>query len=167
MNKNKALLIIDMQKGFAFPNVEEIVPKINTLSSNFNGPIIFTKFVDTKESNFDRFLKWDKFQDKNEQGFIKGLRISEDIFEHQGYNTISSSLKDFLEKNKISQVYLSGIYLDVCLSYAAMRLFDLGYEVFIVEDCSTSQERRDDERLKNSLARVIGKHRVVSSEVLK
>lgn len=97
----KALLVIDMQKGFRHKPSEAILDNIIKLVKGFDGKVIFTLFVDVPNSMFETELNWPKFQSEEAQRLFKELEpIAEGKLEvkHNGYTVLTDELRDILRK---------------------------------------------------------------------
>ena len=159
---NKLLIVVDMQEGFRYKNVEKIIPNLQKLISNFDGKIIFTYFKNNQNSFFEKQLKWKRFQSKKDQQILKELvGVKHKKLWHSSYSILNKQLKDYLIKNNIQEVYLAGIYLDVCIAKLAMDLFDNEYKSFIVSNSVTTQNGRDRRVFLTSLKRVIDSKSVI------
>lgn len=163
---NKALIVIDMQEGFRYPETEAIIPKIIYEIDKFDGSKIFTQFFDVSGSLFETQLKWTKFQDEKNQKILKEFNKYEKIiFRHSGYSAITPELIDSLRKENISQVYLSGIYTDVSVLKSAMDLFDKGFEVFMLKNACASIHKNQNFDLHESglksISHIIGKDHII------
>ena len=168
----KALMIIDMQKGFRFPETESIIPSTQSLRHQFKGSTIFTKFIDSPNSNFEKQLNWTTFQNKENQEILTefSLKDSDKVFTHSTYNPVTNELLSYLSQNQIKQVFLSGIYTDVSVAYAAMTFFDAGIETFVISDCTNSvhknQKNKIHESALESLSHILGKDHILSSKMV-
>ncbi|KAG2383258.1 hypothetical protein C9374_004595 [Naegleria lovaniensis] len=70
-----------------------------------------------------------------------------------------TSLDDILKKNNITQTYIGGIALDVCVKFTALDSIQLGYETFLIQDASRglsseSVEKALDE-LRNNHVKIV------------
>lgn len=61
--------------------------------------------------------------------------------EYDSYSTFfdnehiqSTGLDEYLKKNGITDVYLAGLATDYCVKYSALDAFNLGYNVFVIQD---------------------------------
>ncbi|GEM_PF-6581608 len=165
---DKALLVIDMQEGFRFPETELILPNLLNVVNKFDGQILFSQFVDEPNSMFERRLSWTTFQDINKQKLLREIESKvKNIFSHKTYNPITKQLLDYISENNIKTVYLSGIYTDVSVLVSAMLLFDNNTEVYVLEDCCNSVHKSQTNNIHisaiESLSHIIGKTHIVNS----
>ncbi len=157
------LIVVDMQEGFRFSNVEQIIPKIKLLLSKPKMYVVFTKFVDQKGSMFDKTLGYTKFQKKKNQSVLGELLTysQNKIITHHGLGIVTQELHEEIKRNRAKTVYLCGVYTDVSISKAAMDFFDKGIKVKIVADAVTSQNSIHNIYFLKSLGRVIGRKNIV------
>lgn len=165
-NMENLLLIIDMQEGFRYQESEAILPNLLKLKRSFNGKIVFPKFVDNEGSLFEKQLSWTKFQSEENKKLFSELQASNNTeFEHEGYTILNDNLVKFIGKNKITKVYLSGIYTDVCIIKAAMDLFDKGIETFVIKDaCNSLHGEKIHDSAIESLKHILGKKQILSTD---
>ncbi len=159
------LVIVDMQEGFRFRNVERIVPRVKLLLDKFGANAIFTKFVDKKGSRFESVLGWKKFQEKSSQGIMKEFLTyaGNKTMAHNGLSIVTPELYEEIKRSNAKTVYLCGIYTDVSVSKAAMDLFDKGMDVKIISDAVTSQKGHHNRYFIESLGRVLGKQNIIKA----
>ena len=152
------LLIIDMQEGFRHTESEIILPNLLKLKRSFDGKIVFSKFVNNKNSLFEKQLNWIEFQNDEDKKLFPELQTSDNIkLEHSTYTVLNKELKEFISKNKITKVYLCGIYTDVCIIKTAMDLFDNDLETFVIKDaCSSLHGKKNHNSAIDSLKHIIG-----------
>ena len=159
------LLIIDMQEGFRHAESEIILPNLLKLKKSFYGKIVFSKFVNNKNSLFEKQLSWIKFQNDEDRKLFSELQTSDNIeLEHDTYTILNEELKKFINKNKITKVYLCGVYTDVCIIKTAMDLFDNDIETFVIKDaCNSLHGRRNHDSAIDSLKHILGKKQILST----
>jgi len=157
------LLIIDMQEGFRYQESESILPNLLKLKKSFNGKIVFSKFVNDKNSLFKKQLNWIKFQNENNQKLFSELQASKNIeIQHNTYTILNDELKEFIKSNKITKVYLTGIYTDVCIIKTAMDLFDNDNKTFVIEDaCNSLHGKTNHDSAIDSLKHILGKKQIL------
>ncbi|MCH7568519.1 MAG: cysteine hydrolase [Nanoarchaeota archaeon] len=160
------LLIIDMQEGFRHAKSEIILPNLLKLKNSFKGKIVFSKFVNNKNSLFEKQLNWTKFQNDEDKKLFSELQTSNNIeLEHDAYTVFNEGLKEFTSKNKITKVYLCGIYTDVCIIKTAMDLFDNNIETFVIEDaCNSLHGKKNHDSAIDSLKHILGKKQVLLTD---
>ncbi|MBL7053733.1 cysteine hydrolase [Patescibacteria group bacterium] len=165
---NKLLLIIDMQEGFRAIESEAILSNVLKLKKSFKGKIVLTKFINNKDSLFEKQLGCDKFQNTKERQLFLELQSTDNTeIEHSAYIILNEKLKDFIFNNKIKQVYLCGVYTDVCVIKTAMDLFDSNLETFVIKDaCNSLHGQANNDLIIDSLKHIIGeKHIILTKDI--
>ena len=77
-------------------------------------------------------------------------------------NLSLDKLKGFISKNRISKVYLCGIYTDVCIIKTAMDLFDYNIKTFVIEDaCNSLHEKKNHDSAIDTLKNILGKKNIL------
>lgn len=157
------LLIIDMQEGFRSAESEAILSNLLKLKNSFKGKIVFSKFINNKNSLFEKQLDWTRFQNKKDKKLFSELQTSNNIkLEHDTYTVLNEELKEFISKNKITKVYLCGVYTDVCIIKTAMYLFDNKIETFVIEDaCNSLHGKKNHNSAIDSLRHILGKKKIL------
>ncbi len=160
------LLIIDMQEGFRYQESENILPNLLKLKESFNGKIVFPTFVNDGKSLFEKQLSWTKFQNKEDQKLFSELQTSDNInIQHNTYTVLNNELKEFIKTNKITKIYLTGIYTDVCIIKTAMDLFDNNIETFVIEDaCNSLHGKNNHDSAIDSLKHILGKKQILLTD---
>lgn len=167
-NKKKSLIVIDMQEGFRYDNVVSITSKVNEIQKYFDN-IIYTKFKNSFESHFFKELNWDSFIEEKDINLLSEINVNphSTFLIHKTYSIFDKESKKYIIDNHIKEIYLAGIYLDVCVLSLAMDLFDNEIRVKIISDCVTCQDKNHDNICLNSISKVIGHRNVISREVFK
>ena len=89
----KALIIVDMQKGFIKESNKFLVDNINKLiSENRFDKVIATKFVNNADSQYVKFLNWSKMIGEEEQEFAISLPANAIIAEKTSYGLDENAL---------------------------------------------------------------------------
>ena len=139
----EALLIIDMQVG-SFLNTprfdaENIINRINLLSRYFRDqgkPVVFIRHDGSKE-NFlihgsqDWEVLPDLIRDKRDQWIEK---TANDAFYKTGLN-------DYLHREKISTLYMTGCATDFCVNATLHSALVKDYDIVVVKDAHTTADR--------------------------
>ncbi len=128
-----------MQIGFDSPEIQKIIPQVKMLLNSFPGEKVFSNFIDDPHSQFEEQLNWTKFQNKINQKLLKPLNNHKvKQFQHSGYTVLTDELLHFIKSNDFTNIYLCGIYTDVCIIKTAMDIFDQKISVKVIEDACTS-----------------------------
>lgn len=157
------LLIIDMQEGFRTTESEAILQNLLKLKESFKGKIVFSKFINEKGSLFEKQLNWIKFQNEEDKKLFSELQASNNIeLEHNTYTVLNEALVKFIRWNKITKVYLCGVYTDVCIIKTSMDLFDQNIETFVIQDaCNSLHGKRSHDSAIGSLRHILGKKQIL------
>lgn len=160
------LLIIDMQEGFRFAESGAILPNLLKLKKSFKGKIVFSKFVNEENSLFEKQLNWTKFKNDGDKKLFSELQTSNNIqLEHNTYTILNNKLKEFIKENNITNVYLCGIYTDVCIIKTAMDLFDNNIKTFVIEDaCNSLHGKKNHDSAIDSLKHILGKKQILLAD---
>jgi nicotinamidase-related amidase len=153
----KALLVTDMIKEYIYGE-KPLIPtedreklisnirKVIDLAHEKNIPVIYINSAFTKD---DQILKVIGHRPQAMKG-TKGAQIIPElkpvkkdyIIEKRGFDGFwKSDLEDLLKKLKITDIYLTGEQTDCCIRETGVTAAHLGFNVFIIEDCcSTNRE---------------------------
>jgi nicotinamidase-related amidase len=141
----KALIIIDIQKGFINKNTEKIPSKVKNFIKKNKGNyslIIFTKYVNHKNSNFVKNLKWYGFMKESETAIVDELQeflTKDNLFVKDTYGSfVDNKLLNLLKKKKINQVELMGMDTENCVLTFARDAFDRGMSVLVLKNFCAS-----------------------------
>ena len=148
------LLVIDLQNDFvdgALGNKgnDKIVKPIENLVENFDGEVIFTR--DTHDENYLESLEGSHLPVKHCIKNSKGWQIKIDTKNHKiidkpsfGSYELVEYLKKLKEKEKIKNIYMVGIWTDICVLSNAILIKNalLNTEVTVIEDlCKATNEK--------------------------
>jgi nicotinamidase/pyrazinamidase len=146
----KALLVVDVQNDFcpggtlAVPEGDKVVSVINQLMDSFS-LVIASKDWHPKDTV--HFKKWPPHCVQNTPGadfnpqlnaskikkvFLKGTRNKDDGY--SAFEATSADLEDFLKKEKVTDLYVTGLATDYCVKASALDADKAGFETFVVED---------------------------------
>lgn len=160
------LIVVDMQEGFHCPETENIVSKIKKIIQSFEGEVVFSCFRNPESSFFEDQLSWYDFQNKEDVELLEELKpFKENIIFHAGYTIFNQEMKELVQKEDIEKIYLTGVYTGVCITKAAMDIFDKGIEVSVISDaCASPHGIESHKAALDTLKHVIGEENVVSME---
>lgn len=138
-----ALVVIDVQNYFVNDKTKELPKKIaNYIEQNNFDFILFTQFVNQKDSNFIKLLHWEKCfsgPDTNIDLKLKKFVTKDNLFKKTSYSIFKSpTFMKFLKNHNIKKLFLCGIDTDSCVLASAFDAFDLGYEVHVLKELSSS-----------------------------
>lgn len=141
---NKALLIIDMQKGSftsATPryNTQEVISKINNLADIFrdlNYAVIYIQHDGTGTGVFEKNAgDWEVLDELN----INSTDILVDKYANDAF--YKSTLQSQLQELNIKELWLTGCATDFCVESTAQSALTKNYKVTMVADAHTTGER--------------------------
>ena len=121
MDKNAALIIVDMQNIFLRKN-SELIPRVQALTESWpdQSKIYWLKYRNHPGSLFEKHLDWSAASVSPEIDLIEGAG-QEQTFTHYGYAP-AQDLIDAIKDKSISTAYVCGVDTDACV-YAAMTVF--------------------------------------------
>lgn len=141
----KALIVIDVQKGFINKLTNKIPSKVrNFIQRNKENYdlIIFTKYINHKSSNFVKNLHWQGFmKDKQTEiaDELKKFVNSKNLYIKDTYSSfVNNKLLKHLKSKKIKQVELVGIDTENCVLTFARDAFDREFKVAVFKNLSAS-----------------------------
>ena len=156
------LLVIDLQNEFINKYTENLPDKIKEIIDNNKfDDVAFTRFINFKDSIFVKRLNWKGCLQDKEKKIVIDTKNSK-IFDKSIYSAVNRELIDYINENKITEIYLCGIDTECCVLKTAFDLFELEYNVYVLKDycsCMLGVERNNN--ALEILRRNIGKTNVV------
>jgi len=163
----KALIVVDMQKGFLNEHTEKLVRTINhfleTKMDKFDY-VWFSKFHNPDNSSFKKHINWKKMTREEEQEIVleEGLLAKGKVFEKHVYTAYTDEILKELEKNGVEELYLCGIGSDSRVLKTALDFFERGIKVKVIRNLTASF---DGERMYicglSVIKKCIGKENVI------
>ena len=155
----KALIIIDVQKGFINDLTKEVVKSIRSFikknQDNYK-LVIFTKYVNHKDSNFVKNLDWHDFMTSTQTDLVPEVMeflTSKNLFVKDTYGSfVDNKLYNLLKKHKIDQVELAGFDTENCVLTFARDAFDRGMSVIVYKTLTASHSSK---KLHNAALEII------------
>ena len=137
MNKNRALLIIDVQSGnFSEKNPickgNDLLNKVKSLiskASTASIPIVYVQHIGGKGDPDEYGTAGWKIHPSTSP--VKGDIVVQKQFPDAFQNTI---LHEELQEMEVKKLYITGLQTEYCIDTTCRRAFSLGYEVVLVED---------------------------------
>ncbi len=141
---NKALLIIDMQKGSFTPETPRydtsgVVERINILAERFRASGFFVFHIQHDGSRHNEFIpntvSWE---------ILSELHVSqEDILIDKYANDVfyNSKLKSELEIRNIDELFITGCATDFCVESTIQSALVKDYNITVVKDGHTTGDR--------------------------
>lgn len=146
----KALIIIDLQKGFINKLTKELPFKIrNFIEQNSKDYCltIFTQYINHPGSNFVKNLNYLGFMEKERYDIVEEIKefINKDnLFSKDTYSSfVNNKLLRLLNKKGIKQVDLAGIDTENCVLTFARDAFDRGFKVNVLKNLCGSHSNPD------------------------
>lgn len=173
----KALIIVDLQNDFcpggalAAPKGDQIVPVINKLMGKFD---LVLASKDWHPQDSVHFKKWPVHCVKNTPGaafhsklqtskinmvFLKGTNNKDDGY--SAFEATNKNLTDYLNKNKVEEVYVTGIATEYCVKRTVLDALEQGFRTYVVLDAIRGIHKEDNdvpqalEEMKNAGAQII------------
>lgn len=136
---SKLLVAIDMQKGFESEDSKAIKDQFNKSFSFFDN-VCFTMFENKKNSLFETKLNWIDLQNDTEKELMDDLDVPEtsEFVWHSTYTVYNDELKALIAKVKPTEIFLAGLFTDMCLMKTAIDMFDDNITPYIIKDLSVS-----------------------------
>ena len=161
----KALIIIDVQKGFINNLTAGVIKKIRKYiikSRNKYDLIIFTKYFNHKNSSFVKFHNWYGFMDESDTDLvdeIKEFSNAKNTFIKDTFSSfVNNKLYNILKKNNIEKVELCGFDTENCVLTFARDAFDRGMSVVVLKElCASHLDKRMHKNALDIIENNIGK----------
>lgn len=129
----KALLIIDLQKGF--DPTDEMVSGFLEKAKQYE-VIVATKFVNGN-SLYQTVLDYPEVN--TEEGELAPLPEGTKIFEKTGYG-LPTELLQYLKENSVTNVDIGGLETDACVLAAMYDLWDAEIQPTLLKDLATTPD---------------------------
>lgn len=146
----KALIIIDVQKGFINKSTLKTVKNIRNFilrNKSKYDLLVFTKYFNHESSNFVKNLKWKGFMTKKQTDLadeINEFANTKNLFVKDTYGSfVNNKLYNLLKRHKIEQVELAGFDTENCVLTFARDAFDRGMSVVVFKNLSASHSKPD------------------------
>jgi nicotinamidase-related amidase len=141
----KALVVIDLEKGFITKHTKNLPAKIRQYIEAHGAEydvIAFTQYKNHPKSNFVKNLDWHGFMTSKQWDIVDELKPfihKNNLFPKDTYSSfIKGRLASSLKKSGIKEVHLVGIDTENCVITFARDAFDRGYRVVVLKDLSGS-----------------------------
>ncbi|TGV01649.1 isochorismatase family protein [Flavivirga rizhaonensis] len=140
----KALLIIDMQKGSFTPETPRhdtigVVNKINSLAGKFRASENLVFYIQHDGTKYNDFISnteaWE---------ILSELQVSKDdilISKYANDVFYNSNLKSELEAYNINELYITGCATDFCVEATIQSALAKDYNITVVKDAHTTGNR--------------------------
>lgn len=119
----------------------------------------------TKGAGFHPKLNLSNFNKIFRKGEMKDIDSYSGFFDnHKEHNT---GLNDYLKKNSVVDVYVSGLATDYCVKFTALDALSLGFNTFLIKDACQGVEREKGD-IEKALKEITNKGGIIisSKEIL-
>lgn len=158
----KALLIVDVQKGFVNSKTKHIPPLVEKLQNNYS-LVIATRFINLPDSPYRRLIKWSRLAPETDEIEL-AFKPKKDVvvIDKYIYSCINDSFMSLLKEHDIDAVDICGLDTDICVMKCAVDLFERNMTPFVLKDyCATIADSSVQESVWVILARYIGKSQII------
>jgi len=174
--QGKALLVIDMQKDFCYPegalyigdHVKTIFEPIKKVIELVRGkiPIIFTQ--DWHRKDDEEFKIWKPHCIENTWGaeVIDELEPSEDDYyiKKRRYSAFFATDLDLtLRELGVKELFVAGVVTNICVLHTVADAVLRGYKVHVLKDCTTALNDYDYEYAIKHMEKVLNAN-IISSD---
>ena len=163
----RCLLLIDVQNGFVSPKTEYVINRIkDLLEKEHFDHVIATQFVNEEGSPYRRFIKWEKLSGPPETDVLDIVKENaEKIFVKNVYSAANDEILAFLKKNKVTEIFLSGIDTDCCILKTAADFFEKGMDAKVLSYYTASNGGKESRYAAvRVLKRMIGEEQIIKSK---
>lgn len=145
--QKKALVVIDIQNDIT-KNYKEIIDRINQSIDWAVKQDIHVVYI--RHENLSGGTRTFKPNTRGAELVLDLKIVSKNIFTKYKGNALSSeAFADFIDKNEISDFYITGADAAACVKSTCYNLRKAGYRVNVLSDCITSYDKRKiDEMLR-------------------
>ncbi len=158
----KALLIVDVQKGFVNEKTKHIPSLVERLQYNYD-LVIATRFINLPDSQYRRLIHWSRLSpetDEIELAFKP--KEATVIIDKYIYSCVDDTFIRLLNDHYIDAVDICGIDTDICVTKCAVDLFERNITPFVLKDyCATHADADIQESALIILARYIGSSQII------
>lgn len=144
MEKRKALLVIDMQKGSFLPKTPRfdtigVVKRINELAGMFrvlNYPVVYIQHDGTGTGEFEKYNSdWEILDNLDiKSNDVRIDKYANDVF-------YKSNLHSKLKEMNVSELFITGCATDFCVESTIQSALTKDYTITVVQDGHTTGER--------------------------
>ncbi|MCD6409434.1 MAG: cysteine hydrolase [Candidatus Verstraetearchaeota archaeon] len=158
----KALLVIDMLKGFIREQEKPIIPKIAKLIQAFREaklPVIY--ICDSHLPGDKEFELWGPhaLRGSPEAEVVDELKPAEGdymVYKRRYTGFFATDLDLLLRELGVDEVVVCGIYTEYCVKHTVADAFFHNYKVTVVKDCISSYEEQFQEFMIDYMSKAYG-----------
>jgi len=144
-----ALVVIDVQNGFANECSRHIIPAVVNLVERWQqagGDTIFTRYLNYPGSPYERLLHWSRLQMSPETDIVDELVPYLDkarvVIDKPIYTLFTDEGVQVVREGEWTDLVFCGIATESCVLKSAVDAFELGYTPWVVRDASASHDGR-------------------------
>lgn len=158
----KALLIIDVQKGFINEPTKHIPKLVESIQSDYEH-VIITKFYNEEKSPYRSLINWNRFSINSKDTELAFTpRQDALIIEKPIYTCVNDKFLTYLQNHNITTIDICGIDTDICVTKCAVDLFEKNFIPKVLgKYCSSHAGKEHHDFALKILKRYIGKDQVV------
>lgn len=141
--RKKALLIIDVQKGFVGKDKKLVSNIMSLLSAKKYDLYVDVTFHAEKGSLWDKQTGWTFPYGPTlpeVENMLVGKKVLKIIKETKSAFKGDKDLYKILKKEGIEEVHIIGLDTSDCVFATANEAFDLGFYTYVIEECTASSE---------------------------
>lgn len=158
--QKRALLIVDVQKGFINDDTRHIPALVERLQYRYDY-VFATRFRNTEDSPFRTLVEWDGMTAPED--IVLAFQLKEDavVLDKTVYTCVTEEFLSMLDAEGIEIVDICGIDTDICVTKCAVDLFENGFVPVVLKDfCATTGGRHLQVPALEILGRYIGKKQI-------
>lgn len=172
MEREPALVVIDMQNGFISSKSAPVVPRVVDLVDRWadaEGPTLFTRFVNLPGSPYERLIGWSRMQSEPETSIIDELAPAASravaVVEKPVYTLFAPAGAATVDRHGWTDLVLCGIATESCVLKSACDAFERGLTPWIVTDACASHAGAEAHEAGLLVARrFIGRRQLITSD---
>jgi nicotinamidase/pyrazinamidase len=157
----KAPLIVDVQNDFLpggalpVPDGDRVIPEINRLMDQFDLVLASKDWHPEKSVHFKNWPRHcirdtegaefpeELHRDKIKKTFLKGTRNKDDGY--SAFEATSANLDKYLQKKKVSHLYIAGLATEFCVRETAEEANKKGYDTVVIASATAGINKNPDD----------------------
>ena len=163
----RCLMMIDVQNGFVSEKTEYVVGRLEDLLRREKFDLVIgTQFVNAEESPYRRFIKWNRLSEPPETDVVDVVKKNADrIFMKNVYSAANKDVLAYLKKNKITEIFLTGIDTDCCILKTAADFFELNMDAKVLSYYTASNGGKEScYAATRVMKRMIGEGQIIKTK---
>lgn len=167
MEKTRALVIIDMQKGFINDKTAHLPNLILDYANTHHfDHILGTAYINNENTACYIFEKWYKCMEGSEEAeIVPELKpIIGKVFNKGKYSCWNEEFRQYVQDNNIDELYFVGISTACCVLHSAFDAYDDLQECYVISDlCGSMRGESSHQPALQLLRECITEDRVITS----